>query len=141
MKGDANVKKILNELKDNLSKELSKYAEKRTMTASDLDVVHKLTSTIKNIEKIEMFIDGEYDDYDDGGSYAGRRRRGEHYVRGHYSMMDDDGYSERRRYSRDDGYSMNYAKEDLMRKLGGMMEIADEHQRDILKNAMRELEK
>lgn len=136
------MNKTLHDLKENLHKELSKYAEKRTMTASDLDVVHKLTDTIKNIDKIEMYIDGaEYDDYDDGGSFARRGRRGEHYVRGHYSMMDDDGYSERRRYSRDDGYSMNHAKEDLMRKLGGMMEIADEHQRDILKNAMRELEK
>ena len=70
--------------------------------ADTLDTVHKLTDTIKNIDKIMMLEDGDYsrtgeweadmrgsygrtENYSRGNSYA---NRGQHYVRGHYSRGD-----------------------------------------------------
>lgn len=74
------------------------------MSAGDLEAVHKLTDTIKNIDKI-MYLEGgsEYSrggDWDTSGRYSRGRypdmdygdysnaRRGQHYVRGHYSYND-----------------------------------------------------
>lgn len=72
------------ELKEMLCDELESIVEKGELSISSLDTIHKITDTIKNIHKIEM-LDGEK------GS------------RGSYG--DGTGYSERRRYSRDDGNS------------------------------------
>lgn len=140
-------------LKESLCKELDKIAEKRSMTASDLEVTHKLTDTLKNISKIEMLEEGEMDEgysnapyrssYDRGSSYA---RRGSHYVNGHYSMDDGNRYSGRR-YDMNDGYAMRRgysradAKDEMMSALGGMMEDASEEERQILEDAMRNLRK
>lgn len=114
----------MHKIKNMLFDELRKYEQKGELSAGSLDVIHKLTDTIKNIDKIEM-LEGEegrsgrdmriYDD--DGGSYA---RRGMHYVRGHYS--------------RDEG------KDHIMRKLGAMMEDADDEQREIIRQCMNRLE-
>lgn len=46
MKGDTNMEK-LHELKEKLWAELEELAEKREMGAGDLEVVHKITDTIK----------------------------------------------------------------------------------------------
>ena len=155
--------KNLRKLKDMLCEELEKIAMKGELTAGSLETVHKLTDTIKNIDKIEMLEDDE-DGYserrDSMGRYARadgmmyhepndergssyRSRRGTHYVRGHYSR--DDGYSgedmgamgreTRRGYSRGDG------KDRMMHELGMMMEDADEHERRILERAMSEIRK
>ena len=68
--------------------DVTKEMKSRGATAGDLDAVRDITSSIKNIYKIEMFsdIDGYSqswdDDYRRGNSYA---NRGTHYVRGHYS--------------------------------------------------------
>ena len=83
----------LEDLKELLCKELDEIAEKKELSAGDLETVQKLTSSIKNIHKIEMLEDGGYSrdgeweadmrgTYGRGNSYA---RRGSHYVRGHYS--------------------------------------------------------
>ena len=140
-------------LNESLCKELDKIAEKRSMTAADLETIHKLTDSIKNIAKIEMLEDGSYEDEESharGGSYgrgSSYARRGSHYVRGHYSMNDDEGGYSGRRYDVNDGYSMRRgysradAKDDMMSALGGMMEDATEDERRILKDAMRNLEK
>lgn len=142
--------KAMHDLKDMLCKEIDKIAMKGELTAGSLETVHKLTDTVKNIDKIMMLEEddgyserggysqrrdsrGRYsrDDgmwnaqgsyggghaYDDGGSsYA---RRGEHYVRGHYS--------------REDG------KDRMLHELGEMMEGADHEQRRILERAMKEI--
>ncbi len=65
MKGDINMEK-LHELKEKLWAELEELAEKREMGAGDLEVVHKITDTIKNIDKICMLEDGG--DYGRGSS-------------------------------------------------------------------------
>lgn len=133
--------KYMEKLKDMLCGELEEYAERKSLTPSDLEMIHKLSDTIKNLDKIEMLErDGGYSEhypyYDDrGSSYA---RRGTHYVKGHYSRDDGDkDYSERydRRYSRDG------AKDQMMSKLGEMMAGADPNEREALKNAMREIER
>ena len=133
----------MHELKEKLCEELEEIARKPEMSAGDLETVHKLTDTIKNIDKIDMLEDGDYSqagDWDDmrgsygrGNSYA---NRGKHYVRGHYSRENRDS---RGRYSREGGYSQ--ARDELMDRIGEMMTDADSKEREILKRAMRELER
>ena len=138
----------MEKIKKMLCKELDEYAMKGKLTMADLDAVHKLTDTIKNLDKIEMLEDGEGtshgrmrygSSYDDDMMYSERRGRN---VRrdsmGRYSsdyMHHDDEYMSRRGYSRDD------AKDHMMSKLGEMMEGADPNEREILKDAMRKIEK
>jgi hypothetical protein len=74
----------LRNLREMLCKELDEIAEKREMSAGDLDAIQKLTSSIKNTYKIEMAEDGGYSrdgeweadmrgTYGRGSSYRGRR--------------------------------------------------------------------
>lgn len=136
----------LHELKEKLWAELEELAEKRDMGAGDLEVVHKITDTIKNIDKICMLeeeggyseaVDGM--DYGRGSSYA---NRGKHYVRGHYSRDGGrdgmGGYSSRRdnrgRYSRDDGRS------EMMEHLEMALDSASDQDRETIKRFMRQLE-
>ena len=133
-----------------LCKELDEYAMKGKISGSDLDMIWKLTDTVKNLDKIEMLEDGDgYDGYSEmreyphmgGSSYArGRGRYAKRDSMGRYSSDDrmTDDYSEARmdrRYSRDD------AKDHMMNKLGSMMEDADPNEREILKKCMRDLER
>ena len=103
-------------LKEMLCKELKEYDHKNELSAGSLDVIHKLTDTLKNLYKIEMLDDSGYSyGYDDDD--FGRERR-HHHIRRH-----DDGYG--MRYSYDDGMEhfknairemMNYAKNDQERE-------------------------
>ncbi len=137
--------KALNELKDKLHGELDEISRKPELGAGDLEIIHKLTDTIKNIDKICMLEDGEgYSEAVDGGDYgrgSSYANRGKHYVRGHYSRdggMDRSGYSSRRdsrgRYSRDDGRS------EMMEHIEMAIDSADERDREKIKRFMRELE-
>lgn len=127
--------KAMYDLRDMLCKELDEIAHKGELGAGDLDIAHKLVSTIKNIDKIDLMEDegysrdGDYsqrrysrdgnysqrkysrDSYGGGSSYA---RRGTHYVRGHYSR---------------DG-----AKDDMKRQLQEMLDNADD---DTIRNAIQ----
>ena len=86
-------KKAMYDLRNMLCDELDELARKGELGAGDLEIAHKLTATIKNIDKIEMMEDGGYSR--DGDWQSGMRgvydrdmsnaRRGTHYVRGHYS--------------------------------------------------------
>ena len=146
----------IEKIKKMLCKELDEYATKQKISGADLDMIWKLTDTVKNLDKIEMLEDdGGYSEarggmrgrsymhgssYDDDMLYSERRGRGRNARRdsmGRYSSDMDD-YSETRmdrRYSRDD------AKDHMMNKLGEMMSSADEEQREILKDAMRKIER
>lgn len=83
-------------LKDMLCNELDEIVRKGELNAGDLDAVHKLTDTIKNVYKIECLKDeNEYSmrpyahsDYMQTDSY-----RAPHYVRGHYSREAGDKFS------------------------------------------------
>ena len=57
--------KTLYDLKDMLCAELDEIGKKGEMSAGDLETVHKLTDTIKNIDKITMLEEGGYS-RDDG---------------------------------------------------------------------------
>ena len=152
----------IEKIKKMLCKELDEYAMKQKLTGGDLDMIWKLTDTVKNLDKIEMLEEesGGYSEarggrgrssyamggssYDDDMMYSERRGRGRNAKRdsmGRYSSESGssyDDYSEARmdrRYSRDD------AKDHLMRGLGSMMEDADPNEREILKDCMRKLER
>ena len=130
--------KALYELKEKFEMELEELARKGELGAGDLELAHKLTDTIKNIDKIcALEEDGGYsgDSYSRGSSY---RRR--HYVRGHYSR---DGYSnDRGGYSRDGGYSRHDAIEAMMEQARDMMESAtNEREREAIRRFMTELER
>lgn len=138
----------LHDLKKKLWAELEELAEKRDMGAGDLEVVHKITDTIKNIDKICMLEDGDGysesvdgDDYGRGSSYA---NRGKHYVRGHYSRDDGRGgmgdYSSRRGGRSRGGYSRDDGRSEMMEHLEMALDSASDQDREIIKRFMRQLE-
>lgn len=122
-------------IKEMLCKELKQYETRTKLNLADLDAVHKLTDTIKNIDKIGMLEDGEMDEYsearyprrggyayDDGGnSYA---RGGRHYVRGHYSR--DGG-----------GYSRDGSTDRVMDMMRDMMEDASPEEQKTIERMMQ----
>ena len=137
--------KALYELKDKFEMELEELARKGELGAGDLELAHKLTDTIKNIDKIcALEEDGGYSEagdwegrgaYNRGSSYA---NRGKHYVRGHYSR---DGYSNRG-YSRESGYSRHDAKEQMMVQLEDMMgSVSNEREREAIRRCMEQLDR
>ena len=111
---------------------------KPSIGLGDIEMLHKLTDTIKNIDKIYRLEGGGYDGAVDSDGYS-HANRGEHYVRGHYSRDDGgmDGYSARRRggYSRDDG------RTEMMAYLERALESASEQDRDDLRDFMRRMER
>ena len=117
-------------LKKKLWEELEEIARKPEMGAGDLELAHKLTDTIKNIDKICMLEE-------DGDGYSSANR-GRHYVRGHYSRdgMRDGGALRdgRGRYSRDDGRS------EMMEHLEAAWDAAPEKDREAIKRFMRQIE-
>ena len=137
----------MHDLKDILCAELEDYAEKGKksgkMSMGDLENIHKLTDTVKNILKIDMLEeesgyseDGHYmgegriygTSYDDGmhreGGYSYARGRGRYARRdsmGRYSR--DGGMSYRGGMS--GGYSRDDGKHYMMEQLEEMMEEAE----------------
>jgi hypothetical protein len=126
----------LYDLKDKLCEELENLARKPDMGPGDLELIHKLTDTIKNIGKIEMLEEeGGYsqEDGQDGGGYG----RGVSYARGR-GGYNRGGRNTRRdsrgRYSRDDGRS------EMMEHLEMALDSASDQDRETIKRFMRQLE-
>lgn len=127
------------ELKDKLCKELDEIARKPEMGAGDLEIIHKLTDTIKNLDKIEMLEDGGYSQagdweadmrgtYGRGSSYRGRKRDS----MGRYSREGRGGR---------DGYSRHDAKEAMMEQMEMLMDQAgSEREREAIRRCMGQLE-
>ena len=127
------------ELKDKLCKELDEIARKGELGAGDLEIVHKLTDTIKNLDKIEMLEDGEYSQagdweadmrgtYGRGSSYRGRKRDS----MGRYSREGRGGRG---------GYSRHDAKEAMMEQMEMLMDQAgSEREREAIRRCMGQLE-
>ena len=152
--------KNLENLKDKLCEELEEIARKPDMGPGDLELIHKLTDTIKNIDKICMLEEegGYSQDGGDGASYGGGTygngssyaNRGKHYVRGHYSRDGggsyngggQGGYSSRRGGSRGGrgGYSRDDGRSEMMEHLEMAMDTATDQDREIIKRFMRQLE-
>lgn len=158
----------IEKIKKLLCKELDEYAMKTKITGSDLEMIWKLTDTVKNLDKIEMLEEesgysearggrgrgrgrSSYEggmSYDDEMMYSERRGRGRNAKRdsmgryssygGSYEGGSSYDYSEERMDRR---YSRDDAKDHMMNKLGSMMEDADPNEREILKDCMRKLER
>ena len=121
------------ELKEKLCRELEEVARKPEMGAGDLELIHKLTDTIKNIDKIDALEDGGYSrDGDWEMEGRGRYNRGSSYAR----RRDSRGrYTSDRRYSRDD------AKTHMIEQMEQMMNGSqNEREREIIRRAMEQLE-
>ena len=153
----------MHDLKDLLCAELEDYAEKGKksgkMSMGDLDSIHKLTDTVKNILKIDMLEEesgysedgayiGEgriygtsYDGYDRGTSYArGRGRYAKRDSMGRYSR--DDGYMRRDGRGMRDGYSRDDGKAYMMEQLEDMMEDAEKPaEKEALRRCMEALKR
>ena len=97
----------IDKIKKMLCKELEEYGEMgKIKNASELDMIWKLTDTVKNLDKIEMLEDeGGYSEAKGGRGRGGRGRSS--YAMGGSSYDDDMMYSERRGRGR-------YAKRDSM---------------------------
>lgn len=108
--------KAMYDLKETLCTNLEQYARKDSLTRNDLDTVHMLTDTIKNVDKISMMeeegssygmgnwnANGSYGSYDngmsygrssgrrgsrDGGNYSGTNYSGNNYSNEAYDMQD-----------------------------------------------------
>ena len=146
----------MHDLKDLLCAELEDYAEKGKkagkMSMGDLESIHKLTDTIKNILKIDILE--EESGYSEDGHYMGEGRiygtsydgydRGASYARGRgrYAKRDSMG-----RYSRDghwmrDGYSRDEGKAYMMEQLEDMMEDAEKPaEKEALRRCMEALKR
>ena len=164
----------MHDLKDLLCAELEDYAEKGKksgkMSMGDLDSIHKLTDTVKNILKIDMLEDetgysedgaymGEgriygtsYDGYDRGTSYArGRGRYAKRDSMGRYSSRgmpydDDMSYARGGRGGNRDGmrggYSRDEGKAYMMEQLEDMMEDAEKPaEKEALRRCMEALKR
>lgn len=135
--------KYLDNLKETLMNELDAFAKKGDISISSLEKIHKLTDTIKNIDKICALEDDDGYSERYGTSYA--RGRGRYVKRdnmGRYSrdpMYEDVGASYTRDVAR--GYSRDEVKDSMMRKIGDMMEDADPKEREALKECMRAIER
>lgn len=152
--------KHLEKLKEALCEELDKFGKSGDITVNSLEKIHKLTDTIKNIDKIMALEESEgYSEtrggrggsymhgssYDDDMMYSERRGRGRNAKRDSMGRYSSEGgsYEGGSSYERggQGGYSRDEATDWMMRELGSMMEDADPKQREALKKCMRELEK
>ena len=126
--------KELYELKENLCEELKKYGKKE-LSAGSLDVVDKLSHTIKNLDKIiENYDEDEYSNA--SMNYRGRSYRG--------NGRSYDGMSNARGRRRDSmgRYSNNYSYDDeMIAELQNLMEDAtDEKTRQEFKRFLQKIE-
>ena len=84
------------DLKESLHKELKKLAEKGEMSVQSVDLMQKISSTLKNLYKICKIEEEEDEGYGYSGRspmYSGRnssgRRGGSYTMAGRYSGSDD----------------------------------------------------
>lgn len=136
--------RALYDLRDKLCEELDEIARKPEMSAGDLETVHKLTDTIKNIDKICVM--DETGEYSQAGDWEARGRFGNSY---------NDGYSENNSYRGQRRDSMGrYSRENSYRgprrysRGGGLMDHVDmlmdeassEKEREAIRRFKKQLE-
>lgn len=143
----------MHKLKEMLMNELYEYEEKAKkmpnvkVSTQELEKIHKLTDTVKNICKIDMLEeDGEYSEAGDwmgegrmyGTSYArGRGRNAKRDSMGRYSRDGGNSYEGGNR----GGYSRDGAKEHLVDKAEEMLEMANgEEERRMIHQFIQRLE-
>lgn len=144
----------MHKIRQMLMDELEKYEKKTDLSMGSLEVIHKITDTIKNIDKIEMLEDGGYSEdgdweargmyhdgmsYNEGGSsYAWRKRDS----RGRYSR--DGGYSEDGRGGRSrgghHGYVRDGEKDRMVEMMEDLMEDANGKEKEVYRKCISMLE-
>lgn len=127
----------LYDLKDMMCHELDSIANKGEMSAGDLEAVHKLTSSIKNIGKIIMLDEAEgysganqysRDSGSYGGNYGSSYRGRQRDSRGRYS-------------GNDSGRSYRYSRDGIRDKLSELMdEAGTDREREALRRCMESME-
>lgn len=146
----------MHKIKEKLMEILDEYEDRARNNPdgrlSDMEIqkIHMLTDTVKNICKIEMLEDGEgYSERVDGDVHVGYGREGysrdgEWMARGGYGgnsyREGGSSYARRRRdsmgrYSRADG------KEHMEEKLREMMMEAEGEEREAIRKCLKEIEK
>jgi hypothetical protein len=146
----------MHKIKEKLMEILDEYEDRARNNPdgrlSDMEIqkIHMLTDTVKNICKIEMLEDGEgYSERVDGDVHVGYGREGysrdgEWMARGGYGgnsyREGGSSYARRRRdsmgrYSRADG------KEHMAEKLREMMMEAEGEEREAIRKCLKEIEK
>jgi len=141
--------KAMNDLRETLCAELDEIAMKPEMSAGDLEAAHKLTDTIKNIDKIMMLNEDGYSQSGDweargnfgrGSSYA---NRGKHRVRAHYSYDGNGDHNMDRsgRVRNGGGYSREGACDYMINQLHDMMDDAQsDKEREAIRRCISQLE-
>lgn len=140
--------RTLEELREKFCKELDEIARKDDLSAGDLETVHKLTDTIKNIDKIYML---DEEGYSGAGEWEAKGRFGDDYVRHHdggnsYARSrkrDSMGrYSRESRRMNDGRYSRDDGKEHMISKLEDMLDDVDNDRvKSAIHKVITELEK
>jgi hypothetical protein len=121
----------MHKIKELLMDELHEYEERAKkmsggkISAGDLETIHKLTDTIKNIDKIEML---EGDDGYSNNSYNFYRRNNYDEDSSHRQNRDRMG-----RYSRDGGYSRDDGKNRMMKQLEEMMNESEGREKEMIR--------
>ena len=128
------------DLKKMLCKELDEVSQKKTLSAGDLEVVDKLTHSIKSLLYIMDMEDNER------GGYSGARRRDSmgRYADGMYydDYSSDGGYSGRRYMDGYSGrrYSYDEGKAHMVHEFEKLMEKAStQEEREIIQSAISKL--
>lgn len=152
------MRKVLNEIKEMLERELEEIAQKRELSAGSLETIHKLTDTIKNIHKIVMLEEENYSDdgysqrriysRDGDGGYGrgdwramGSYNRGNSYHNEPYEMEDDYSGARRGRHYVRGHYSYDDGKHHMLESLEEMKGQASGKEREIIQLCMDMLNK
>ena len=158
----------MHKIKEKLMDILEEYEERArknpegSMSEGEIQKIHMLTDTIKNICKIEMLEGGEgYSEQIDGDSRSGYSREGnsregysrdgEWMARGGYSgnssrdggggsSYNEGGSSYRRRRDSMGRYSRAEGKERMTEKLREMMQEAEGEEREAIRKCLKEIE-
>lgn len=137
-----NMKELFG-IREMLCDELSEYAGKQEMGTGELDVIHKLTASIKNIDKIAMFESGGYS-RDDGYSREDGYSRGGDWDASIVVRMGAAARTGARETlwagsSRDDGYSRDGHAKDVIERM--MQDTDDPNVKEALRQCMHVVEK
>lgn len=145
------MSKKMDELRDMLCDELWRVKKQackdgKELTPQELEVIDKLTHSIKSIDTINAMENAYEDDSDNG--YSERRSRiydnGSSYARGRgrYVKRDSMGRYSRDNYTyRSDGYSRDDSREEILEHIDTMMDAArDERTRQMIMNWKNQIE-
>ena len=126
------------DLKKMLCKELEEVAQKKNLSAGDLEVVDKLTHSIKSLLTIMDMEDNKYN------GYSGARRRDSmgRYADGMYydDYSSDGGYSGRRYSDMERRYSRDEGKNHMIHQFEKLMDDAStQEEREVIQSALSRL--